>query len=231
MILLKKIKALFRGIFLILRAGGRTIITQIRWPSSKIGFNSAVTKSCVLAGENSIGQSCVIANSKFGVASYCAHNVVIVNSDIGAYTSIGSNVSIGLFQHPTRGYISTFPGFHIAWRETPYLDAPRPFKVNNETIVGNDVWIGDSARIVSGVKIGDGAIIGAGAVVIKDVPPYAVVGGIPAKIIRYRFTDKQIELLLKEKWWDWPRARIVKYQSLIADEKGFFDHFQKVNKL
>ena len=77
-----------------------------------------------------------------------------------------------------------------------------------DIIVGNDVWIGAKATIMSGVKIGDGAIVGATATVTKDVPPYAIVAGNPAKIIKYRFNEKQIESLLKIAWWDWTEDRI-----------------------
>ena len=80
-------------------------------------------------------------------------------------------------------------------------------------IIGNDVWIGYEAVILSGVTIGDGAIIGARAVVTRDVPPYTIAGGVPAKPIRKRFSDDTISALLNIKWWDWPKERIARHIS------------------
>ena len=84
-------------------------------------------------------------------------------------------------------------------------------------IIGNDVWIGNDVRIIGGITIGDGAIVGLGAVVTKDVPPYAVVGGVPAKIIRYRFEQDKIEELLRDKWWnkeeEWIKDNFIKYAN------------------
>lgn len=87
---------------------------------------------------------------------------------------------------------------------TPSLDKRR------DTIIGNDVWFGTNSTIMLGVKIGDGAIIGACSVVTKDVPPYSIVAGNPAKIVRYRFPDEIIEQLLKIKWWDWDYDKITR---------------------
>ena len=83
-----------------------------------------------------------------------------------------------------------------------------------DIVIGNDVWIGYEAVILSGVTIGDGAIIGARAVVTKDVPPYTIAGGVPAKAIRKRFSDDTVSALLKSKWWDWPEEKI---QRSISD--------------
>ena len=79
-----------------------------------------------------------------------------------------------------------------------------------DIVIGNDVWIGYEAVILSGVTIGDGAIIGTRALVTKDIPPYTIVGGIPAKPIRKRFTEKEISILLDKKWWDWPKEKIAR---------------------
>lgn len=101
----------------------------------------------------------------------------------------------------------TFPIFYEEWGlDTAHITEAWDNK--GDIIIGNDVWIGYDAVIMSGVKIGDGAIIGTRAVVTKDVPPYSIVGGIPAKVIRKRFSDDIISKLLKLKWWDWPAEKI-----------------------
>ena len=121
------------------------------------------------------------------------------------YITIGSRVSIGAFSHPT-DWLSTlefqFRDSKMFYGESleskDFVDASGYIK---ETVIGNDVWIGDNVFIKSGIKVGDGAIIGAGAVVVKDVEPYAIVGGNPAKIIRHRFNNKITKQLLELKWW------------------------------
>ncbi len=100
----------------------------------------------------------------------------------------------------------TFPIFGDEWHKT--LKPKDSWDNKGNIVIGNDVWIGYDAVILSGVKIGDGAIIGARAVVTKDVPPYAIVGGIPAKVIRKRFNDNVIDRLMKIKWWNWPDEKI-----------------------
>ena len=87
--------------------------------------------------------------------------------------------------------------------------------------IGNDVWIGDSAIIMDGVKIGDGSIIAAGAVVTKDVPPYAIVGGVPAKIIRYRFDEDDINFLLELSWWEKDKKWIKENAEKFSDIRNF----------
>jgi virginiamycin A acetyltransferase len=112
--------------------------------------------------------------------------------------------------------VSTFP-FYIfeKWNENvPSLDK---FPIKGDTIIGNDVWIGQNATILPGVKIGDGAIIGTKSVVGSDVEPYTIVAGNPAKIIRKRFDEELIELMLKLKWWDFPVEEINKMIPLLHD--------------
>ena len=121
----------------------------------------------------------------------------VYRSRIGKYCSIGFGVSIGPGEHHVHR-ITTFP---ISSRTFYRYDAGE-FVDKGLTVVGNDVWIGNHATILQGIKIGDGAVIAAGAVVTKDVPPYAIMAGVPAKIIRYRFDEKIIEKLLKLEWWN-----------------------------
>ncbi len=102
------------------------------------------------------------------------------------------------------------------WRETttPHIDE---LPKKGDTIVGNDVWIGREAKILPGVKIGDGAIVAAYAVVAKDVPPYAVVAGNPARVVKMRFPEEVVELLLKLRWWDWSIEEITAFLPVLTD--------------
>lgn len=130
----------------------------------------------------------------------------IRNVKIGRYCSVAKHVDIGLPQHPVDWlsihplqYFSDYYGWSHVTGKKVFV---KPFEgESGMTEIGNDVWIGDHVVIMSGVKIGDGAIVAAGAVVTKDVPPYAIVGGIPARVIKYRFEEKIIRRLLDLQWW------------------------------
>lgn len=127
---------------------------------------------------------------------------------IGKYCSIASGVKIFLGGNHRPDWVTTYPFSAIldAWPEARGIKG-HPHS-NGDVRIGNDVWLGGYSTIMSGVTIGDGAVVAACAVVTKDVPPYAIVGGNPAKIIRYRFSDELVASLLAIKWWDWPERYI-----------------------
>ena len=129
---------------------------------------------------------------------------------IGSFCSIGSGASFimaGNQGHRT-DWIATFP-FYYMQDEQAFAAATDGFRRAGDTVIGNDVWIGFEAVILAGVTIGDGAVIGARAVVTKDVPPYTIVGGVPAKPIRRRFSDEVIDALSALKWWDLPPEQLA----------------------
>ncbi|MEY7974000.1 CatB-related O-acetyltransferase [Saccharomonospora xinjiangensis] len=136
---------------------------------------------------------------------------------IGRYCAIASGTTFLMAgaEHPTMG-VSTYPFtmFGGAWAERT-LDLVTDMPSRGDTVVGNDVWLGYRATVLPGVRIGDGAIVAAGAVVTADVPPYTVVGGNPARPIRARFDDADVERLLRAAWWNWPIELVTEHARTI----------------
>ncbi|MBM3129718.1 MAG: CatB-related O-acetyltransferase [Chloroflexi bacterium] len=131
---------------------------------------------------------------------------------IGAFCSIAKGVTVLLGGEHHTEWITTFP-FPALWRAARAI--PGHPKTKGDVIIGNDVWIGQDALILSGVTIGDGAVIAARAVITKNVEPYTIVGGNPARIIRKRFADDVIAQLIKIKWWEWSDAEIERNLPLL----------------
>ena len=138
-----------------------------------------------------------------GSYNYFGDNTMTLNAEIGNYCSIASNVKIGQGNHDLK-CVST--STHIY---EPLNLIYKTAKPPQKTVIESDVWIAANACIVQGVRIGTGAVIGAGSVVTKDVPPYAIIAGVPAKIIRYRFDEDSIKMLLDSKWWDLPKKEAL----------------------
>lgn len=182
--------------FLFRRPRLKKIDSSAHW----LAYIDAITE---LAGNNRFGKGTSVNASKIGRHTYVAENARIVRVEIGAFCSIGPNVIIGgLGTHPTK-WISTHPVFYSTLKQSGKtfvtINSFDELQLNK---IGNDVWIGARALILDGVSIGDGAIIAAGSVVTKDVSPYAIVGGVPAKIIRFRFSEEVIARLLEWQWWN-----------------------------
>lgn len=157
--------------------------------------------------ENSpIMQNQIDINVDIGKHTYvCPGTRIFQNTSIGKFCSIATDVTIGASAHPT-DFLSTHPFQYCSL----YLgnEEKYTFETFPKTVIGNDVWIGCHAIIKCGVKIGDGAIIGSGAVITKDIPPYAIVVGVPGKILRYRFNEEIRKKLQGLQWWNFPEDKI-----------------------
>lgn len=182
---------------------------------------------------------------QIGAFTYANGQTYIHRADkIGRFCSIASQVTIGQFPHPTKllshnnifyGWSEWSKPFHeISIQDKMCMKNRENFgrdieRINSPNIIGNDVWIGFRSIIMGGVKIGDGAIIGAGSVVTKDVEPYTIVGGTPARVIRKRFNDKNIERLLELKWWEYG-PNVLKGLNLEKIDKCIYELEERIDK-
>ncbi|TBX82078.1 acetyltransferase [Rhizobium laguerreae] len=157
-----------------------------------------------------VSERCRISEATFGDYSYIMQDGSVWCATIGKFVNIAAAVRINATNHPT--WRATL--HHFTYRAADYWpdgDIETDFfawRRANRVTIGNDVWIGHGATILPGVNIGNGAVIGAGAVVSKDVAPYTIVGGVPAKLIRERFPREVGERMDRLSWWDWEQARL-----------------------
>lgn len=189
----------------------------IKNPTLKIQ-SGVILNDCSFGLYNAIYEKSSLNNVVLGNFSYIARHSNITQTTIGNFCSIGSNCQIGLGRHPTSKFVSTHPSFYSTLKQCGYTFAKRGcFEEFLPIEIGNDVWIGSNVIIMDGIHIGDGAIIGANSVVTKDVPDYAIVGGVPAKIIKYRFNEDQIKILKKIQWWNWTLDKISRNSHLFVN--------------
>lgn len=195
----------------------------------KVLFPARIEKS-TFKRPNYIGRHCVLVGTSVGRYSYLGNDCEFYYSRIGSFCSFANDVKLIRGQHPTKTYVSTSPIFYqsITCFGKGFVKKTI-FKLNKKCAdgslcsIGNDVWIGSHVRIMEGVHIGNGAIIGAGAIVTKDVPPYSIVCGVPAKIIRYRFLEEEIQKLENSEWWNWSEEKIRQYSPYFSDIACFID--------
>jgi phosphonate metabolism protein (transferase hexapeptide repeat family) len=184
---------------------------DLRFQNSEPRIHStAQLKSSKLGRYADIGERVILRDVMVGDFTYFERNGEGIYAEIGKFCSIAANVRINALEHPmerlTTHKLSYRPNEYFR-----YLGVDGEFRARRQAkrvVIGNDVWIGHGAVITPGVTVGHGAVIGANAVVTRDVAPYTVVGGVPAKLIRKRFDDAIIERLLKLNWWDWPVEKL-----------------------
>lgn len=166
-------------------------------------------------------------NSSMGRYSFCGYDCQIINTNIGAFCSLADDIKIGGARHPME-WVSTSPMFYNSGDFKKFRYSKFDRIPDKHTFIGNDVWIGTGVKIIQGVKIGTGAVVGAGSVVTKDVPPYAIVAGNPAKIVRMRFDEEIIQRLLKSEWWNLSDSELKELALFIKDPICFLE---KINSL
>lgn len=190
----------------------------------KIRLSNIFRGKTVFEGKNGLGSSNCIIKSSFGYGTLIGDRNFLDRIKTGRFCSIGSEIKIVSSAHPTEVFVSTHPAFYShRYNSLSYVCKEKFSGIlmcddNFSVVAGNDVWIGDRVLIKGGVRIGDGAVIGMGAVVTKDVPPYAVVGGVPARIIKMRFSENQISELLSQNIWEkpieWIEENAEKFESI-----------------
>ncbi len=150
--------------------------------------------------------------------TYVAEQSYIAHASLGRFTSVGPYLICGYGTHPTR-WVSTSPVFYSTRRQcgVSFVDADY-FAESQRTTIGHDVWIGARVYLKDGIRVGTGAIVGAGAVVTADVADYAVVAGVPARFLRWRFDPDIVRRLLASQWWDWPLEKLLERQHLFRSE-------------
>ena len=194
----------------------------------KLGYKTNIV-NCEFGLYNTIYDFVVLCNSSLSDFTYIANNSNIWNTSIGKFCSIGSNVKCGMPSHPSSIFASTHPIFYSTLKQSQITFADKNYYIEeNKTIIGNDVWIGSNVIITGGLTIGDGAIIASGAVVTKDIPPYTIVGGVPAKVIRDRFEKNEIDFLLKFRWWNLEINFLKKNFDKFHDIKKLMSEYQKI---
>lgn len=170
-------------------------------------INRPALRNCVIDKTSVVGTGSNCIDVRIGRFSYMGKNNSVANTRIGSFCSIASYCAIGGGAHPL-DMVSTSPVFYSGKNIFKRNFGEIKAEINKTVSIGNDVWIGEAVFINDGIMVGDGAVIGAHSVITHNVPAYAVVAGAPAKVIRYRFADEEIEKLLKIKWWDWPEEKL-----------------------
>jgi chloramphenicol O-acetyltransferase type B len=180
----------------------RDLQHRLKYKKSIIDKGCCITEDTIIGKKSRIMKGSIINHCNIGPYTYISRNALIQNTTIGNYCSISHDVIIGLGAHPLN-HFSTSPLFYrvINPLQIKLINQNLNFKEYKPINIGHDVWIGARVTILDGINIAIGAVIAAGAVVTKDVPAYAIVGGVPAKIIRYRFDQDKCKKLLQTQWW------------------------------
>ena len=188
-------------------------------------LRGSAIKNSVIHPTSIVESGCNVVNTQMDRYSFCGYDCEIINSEIGSFCSIANGVVIGGSMHPME-WVSTSPVFYDEKDSIKTKFHPSAKDAHKKTIIGHDVWIGQNVLIKQGIRIGNGAVIGMGSVVTKDVPPYSVVAGNPAKMIKMRFSDEIINKLQTVKWWCFSEDEIKNYSKYFSDPVKFLENLE-----
>lgn len=187
---------------------------------------SAMLQTC-FAEDSKAEAGCHLIDVSMGRHSFCGYDCEIYRCKIGSFCSIGNYVRIGGSKHPYE-WVSTSPVFYKGRDSVKKKFVEYEREADLETRIGHDVWLGEGCYIKAGVEIGNGAVVGMGCVVTKDVEPYAIVAGNPARFIRYRFEKEICDLLNDTEWWSLPEEDIQMLAPYIKEPILFIEQYRKI---
>ncbi len=197
-------------------------LTEIR--TGSILCPGSYVRNASLQGKNYLGKNTAFIDGSIGYGTYVNRDGDFANTAIGKYTSIGARVKTEIGEHPL-DRIAMHPAFTSTAKTFGYSYVNRNLWSSNirSIRIGNDVWIGNDVKILDGAVIGDGAVVGSGAVVKGELPPYSISAGVPAKVIRYRFSEDEIKGLLADPWWDKDPEWIKLHAEEFGDVKQYLN--------
>lgn len=217
---------MYRGQNQVIKLGGKVLTymsPMYLWTKIIKKLRGRAIINSKIAKTSKIHSGSHIVNSSMGRYSYCGYDCQIINCEIGSFCSIANNVSIGASMHPIE-WVSTSPVFRAGRDSIKIKYSEHEYCGEKKTIIGHDVWIGERSLIKQGVTIGTGSIIGMGSVVTKDIEPYSIVAGCPAKLIRKRFDNSVIKKMFITQWWN-------KDDDWLKRNAEYFNDINKINNL